>query len=86
MIHLWLKSEVNHPHDPARCKSQVLLVQNFDRNVTKGAPRKALKSIAWGKLTSDERIVLHRVELWDSVNNQHGIIHGILRHEHWEIP
>ena len=29
--------------------------------VTKFAPRKALYLIAWGKLTFDERVVLHRV-------------------------
>ena len=30
--------------------------------VTKFAPHKALKLIAWGKWTFDERVVLHRVE------------------------
>ena len=31
------------------------------RSVTKRAPHEALKSIACGKLTFDERVVLHRV-------------------------
>jgi len=36
--------------------------RNFDRHVTKFAPRKALKLIASGKLTFDERVVLHRAD------------------------
>ena len=34
---------------------------NFERNVTKFAPHKALKLIVRGKLTFDERVVLPRV-------------------------
>ena len=34
---------------------------NLKGTVTKSAPHKALKSIAWGKLAFDERVVLHRV-------------------------
>ena len=35
--------------------------------MTKFAPRETLKSIKWGKLTFDERVVLHRVApLFDS--------------------
>jgi len=45
----------------ARWCSRVSLVQVFERNVTKFAPYKVLKLIAWGKLTFDERVVLHRV-------------------------
>ena len=30
--------------------------------MTKFAPHKALKLIEWGKLTFDERVVLHRVD------------------------
>ena len=33
---------------------------NLERNVTTVAPHMALKLIAWGKLTFDERVVLHR--------------------------
>ena len=35
---------------------------NLEGNVTKFAPHKALKLIARGKLTFDERAVLHRVD------------------------
>jgi len=38
-----------------------LEVQMFERNVTKVAPHKALKSIARGKLTVEERVVLQLV-------------------------
>ena len=37
------------------------MVQKFKRNVTKFEPYKVLKLIAWGKLTCDQRVVLHRV-------------------------
>ena len=37
------------------------MAPNFERKVTTFAPHKALKSIACGKLTFDERVVLHRV-------------------------
>ena len=33
----------------------------FERNVTRFAPHEALKLIARGKLTFDERVVVHRV-------------------------
>ena len=35
------------------------------RNVTNFKPRKALKVIAWGKLTLYEQVVLHRVDTED---------------------
>ena len=35
--------------------------QHFEGYVTKFAPHKILKLIAWGKLTFDKRVVLHRV-------------------------
>jgi len=35
---------------------------SFQRSVTKFAPHKALKSSAWGKLSSDNRYVLHHVD------------------------
>ena len=39
--------------------------------MTKLAPHKALKLIASGKLTFDERVVVHRVAwLWDAVSAQ----------------
>jgi len=37
------------------------LIRMFERNETKFAPHKALKLIARGKLTFDERVLLHRV-------------------------
>ena len=37
------------------------LAREFEGHVTKFAPHKALKLIAWGKMTFDERVVLHRV-------------------------
>ena len=45
----------------ARRNTRVSLARKFERNVTKFAPHKALKLIASGKLTYDERVVLHRV-------------------------
>ena len=38
-----------------------MFVRIFERYVTKFAPHKALKSIPCGKLTFDERVVIHRV-------------------------
>ena len=32
--------------------------------MTKFAPNQALKLIAGGKLTFDERVILHRVDVW----------------------
>ena len=32
---------------------------NFERNVTNFAPHEALKLIAWGRLTFEERVVVH---------------------------
>jgi len=37
------------------------LVRIFERYVTKFAAHAALELILWGKLTLDERVVLHRV-------------------------
>ena len=46
--------------------SRVSLDRNFERNVTKSEPNKALKLIERGKLTLNERVVLHRV-VWTGV-------------------
>ena len=42
------------------------MVRTFERYATKFAPHKVLKSITRGKLTFDERVVLHRVALQDN--------------------
>ena len=39
----------------------VSLARNFERHVTRFAPRTALKLIARGKLTFDRRVVVHSV-------------------------
>ena len=39
-------------------------ISKFEVHVTKIAPQKAQKLIAWGKLTFDERFVVHRVEVY----------------------
>ena len=44
-----------------RWSLRVTLVQNVERYVTKVAPHKALTLIVSGKLTLDDRVVLHRV-------------------------
>ena len=38
-----------------------MMVRNFDRDVNEFAPYLPLKLIAWGKLTFDERVLLHCV-------------------------
>ena len=48
-------------HDP-RWSSGVSLRWNFDHNVTKFAPHEVPQFIAWGKLTFDERVGIHRVD------------------------
>jgi len=45
----------------ARWSTRIWLARNFDCNVTTFAPHKALELIVWGRLTFDERVVLHRV-------------------------
>ena len=40
------------------------VASNLEGYATKCAPHKALKLIAYGKLTFDERVVLHRVVVW----------------------
>ena len=42
--------------------SEFSFVQIFKRYVTKFAQHKVLQSIAWGKVTFDERVVLHHVD------------------------
>ena len=37
--------------------------QNFDRYVIKFAPHESLKLVEWDKLTFDERVELHRVDI-----------------------
>ena len=46
-----------------RWSTRVSLVRNLERCVTSFAPHKALKLIACGKLTFDDRVVLHRVAM-----------------------
>jgi len=41
--------------------NDILEVLHTEGYVTKSASHKALKLIAWGKLTFDERLVVHRV-------------------------
>ena len=54
---------------PTRWSWRVSFVRTFERYVTKCAPYKALKLIARGKLTFDERVVLHRVARGGGVPN-----------------
>ena len=46
-------------------RRQVSVPPNLEGQVTKFAPHKALKLIAWCKLTFDEKFELHRVEPQD---------------------
>jgi len=46
--------------------------------VAKFAPHKALKSIALGKLTFDEKVVIHRAEASDEVNTVHTHLQGAI--------
>ena len=46
-----------------RWSMRVSLPSNLQGDVTKFAPHKALKLIAWGQLTFDERVVVRRVAL-----------------------
>ena len=46
-------------NQPTRLASRVSFVRISERNVTKFAHHQAPKLIAWGKLTLDERVVLH---------------------------
>ena len=50
-------------HKTTRWSSRVSLPQIFEGHVTKFAPRKTLQSIAGGKLSFDQRVVLHRVDV-----------------------
>ena len=54
---------------PTRWISRVLFLRILGCYVTKFAPRKALKLFASGKLTFDERAVLHRVEWYQGLGS-----------------
>jgi hypothetical protein len=59
--------------EPAQWNSRVLTPRISAGYVTQSAPHEALKSIACGKLTFDQRVVLHRVETLPSpVPESHG--------------
>ena len=53
------------------------MARKFERYVTKFAPHKALMLIARGKLTSDERVVLRRVDRQHTKHRK-----GVRRTEH----
>jgi hypothetical protein len=44
-------------------ESEGFVASNLKGYVTKFAPQKALKSIAWDKLTFDDGFVLHQVDV-----------------------
>jgi len=65
-----------------RWSSRFSLARNFERNVTKFSPRKVLKLIAWGKLTFDERVVLHRAVIEGPCCSGKSLPHGGVRPFH----